>query len=273
MNAGRDRHGRHGARRRPARTSGPCIIGNLEAFAGRRLTVNEEVYRSESETNTHNRAIVQLLKDYEVIKGDPDAGARSLHAPVLGERERARPGGDGRDAGQRRAQPADARAGRVAGDGGQGAGDHLDGGPVRDHAASGSTTSACPRRAAWAAASSPSCRAGSRSGRSRRRSTRPATACAASGRSQAIIKQLGGNLFASKPAGRARQTSAAVPSRCDRDGRRSQGAQPVTAPRCGRSIRSVALASALACRRAARWRAPALAQPTPPARHPTVRCW
>ena len=47
------------------------IIGNLEAFAGRKLTVNDEVYRSESETNTHNRAIVQLLKDYEVIKGDP----------------------------------------------------------------------------------------------------------------------------------------------------------------------------------------------------------
>jgi glutaminase len=47
------------------------VLGNLEAFAGRKLTVNDEVYRSESETNTHNRAIVQLLKDYEVIKGDP----------------------------------------------------------------------------------------------------------------------------------------------------------------------------------------------------------
>ena len=47
------------------------VLGNLEAFAGRKLTVNDEVYRSESETNTHNRAIVQLLKDYEAIKGDP----------------------------------------------------------------------------------------------------------------------------------------------------------------------------------------------------------
>jgi glutaminase len=47
------------------------IVGNLEAFAGRRLAVDDEVYRSESETNTHNRAIVQLLKDYEVIQGDP----------------------------------------------------------------------------------------------------------------------------------------------------------------------------------------------------------
>jgi glutaminase len=47
------------------------ILGNLEAFAGRKLAVNDEVYKSESETNTHNRAIVQLLKDYEVIQGDP----------------------------------------------------------------------------------------------------------------------------------------------------------------------------------------------------------
>jgi glutaminase len=47
------------------------ILGTLEAFAGRRLMVNDEVYRSETETNTHNRAIVQLLKDYEVVTGDP----------------------------------------------------------------------------------------------------------------------------------------------------------------------------------------------------------
>jgi glutaminase len=47
------------------------ILGMYSAFAGRRLTVNQEVYRSESETNTHNRAIVALLKDYEVIKGAP----------------------------------------------------------------------------------------------------------------------------------------------------------------------------------------------------------
>jgi len=47
------------------------LMANLEAFAGRALTVNDEVYRSETETNTHNQAIVQLLKDYEVIKGDP----------------------------------------------------------------------------------------------------------------------------------------------------------------------------------------------------------
>ena len=47
------------------------ILGMYSAFAGRPLAVNDEVYRSESETNTHNRAIVALLKDYEVVKGDP----------------------------------------------------------------------------------------------------------------------------------------------------------------------------------------------------------
>ena len=47
------------------------ILGMYSAFAGRPLSVNEEVYKSESETNTHNRAIVALLKDYEVVKGDP----------------------------------------------------------------------------------------------------------------------------------------------------------------------------------------------------------
>jgi glutaminase len=47
------------------------ILGMFSAFAGRRLEVDQDIYRSESETNTHNRAIVELLKDYEVVKGDP----------------------------------------------------------------------------------------------------------------------------------------------------------------------------------------------------------
>jgi glutaminase len=47
------------------------VLANLEAFAGRALKMDDEVYRSETETNTHDQAIVQLLKDYEVIKGDP----------------------------------------------------------------------------------------------------------------------------------------------------------------------------------------------------------
>lgn len=46
------------------------IIGTYSSFAGRALGVNHEVYRSESETNTRNRAIATLLQAYEVIKGD-----------------------------------------------------------------------------------------------------------------------------------------------------------------------------------------------------------
>ena len=47
------------------------IMGTLENFAGRKLTVDAQVYKSESETNTRNRAISWLLKAYEVIPGDP----------------------------------------------------------------------------------------------------------------------------------------------------------------------------------------------------------
>lgn len=47
------------------------ILSTLSGFAGRNLRVDHEVYRSESATNTHNRGIANLLKDYDVIHGDP----------------------------------------------------------------------------------------------------------------------------------------------------------------------------------------------------------
>lgn len=47
------------------------VASTLNAFAGRKLTVNEEIYKSEAETNTRNRSIADLLKAYEVIPGDP----------------------------------------------------------------------------------------------------------------------------------------------------------------------------------------------------------
>ena len=40
-------------------------------FAGRELSVNEEVYRSESETNQHNRGIAWLLQSYGFMYSDP----------------------------------------------------------------------------------------------------------------------------------------------------------------------------------------------------------
>jgi glutaminase len=48
------------------------IIGNMSDFAGRPLEVDEQVYRSEGDTNTRNRAISYLLKAYDVIRGNPD---------------------------------------------------------------------------------------------------------------------------------------------------------------------------------------------------------
>ena len=74
----------------------------------------------------------RLLKDYEVIQGDPLRGARSVHAPVLGDRDRARPGRHGRDAGERRAQPADGEQVVSPQTAAQVLADHADGGPLRD---------------------------------------------------------------------------------------------------------------------------------------------
>ena len=47
------------------------IIGTLNDFAGRSLAINQEVYRSESETNQRNQAIAALMKAYELLQGDP----------------------------------------------------------------------------------------------------------------------------------------------------------------------------------------------------------
>ena len=47
------------------------IIGIHSAFAGRKLEVNQEVYKSESDTNQRNRAIGMLMSAYERFKGDP----------------------------------------------------------------------------------------------------------------------------------------------------------------------------------------------------------
>ncbi|RKI15828.1 glutaminase [Corallococcus sp. AB030] len=47
------------------------VINNLSAFAGRNLSVDQQIYKSEAETNTRNRSIADLLKAYEVIPGSP----------------------------------------------------------------------------------------------------------------------------------------------------------------------------------------------------------
>jgi glutaminase len=47
------------------------IIGTYSDFAGRRLSVNQEVYKSEAETNQRNQAIAELMYAYGRIKTDP----------------------------------------------------------------------------------------------------------------------------------------------------------------------------------------------------------
>jgi glutaminase len=47
------------------------IIRTYNDFAGRQLSVNQEVYKSESDTNQRNQAIAQLMHAYGLIKEDP----------------------------------------------------------------------------------------------------------------------------------------------------------------------------------------------------------
>jgi len=47
------------------------ILGTYSAFAGRPLEVNQEVYKSESETNQRNQAIAMLMYAYGHIKENP----------------------------------------------------------------------------------------------------------------------------------------------------------------------------------------------------------
>jgi glutaminase len=47
------------------------IIGTYNDFAGRQLSINQEVYKSESETNQRNQAIAALMYAYGHIKSNP----------------------------------------------------------------------------------------------------------------------------------------------------------------------------------------------------------
>ena len=83
------------------------IIGFHNDAAGRQLTVLQDVYKSESDSNQRNQAIGALMLAYGYIKKQLAAGRRPLHPAVLDRRQRPRPGGDGRHAGDGRQQPGD----------------------------------------------------------------------------------------------------------------------------------------------------------------------
>ncbi len=48
------------------------ILDRFAAYTGRELTVNEDIYRSEKDTGHRNRAIAHLLRNYEILEGDPE---------------------------------------------------------------------------------------------------------------------------------------------------------------------------------------------------------
>ncbi len=48
------------------------IIGTYNAFAGRKLSVNQDVYKSEAATNERNQAIAVLMHAYGVLKEKPE---------------------------------------------------------------------------------------------------------------------------------------------------------------------------------------------------------
>ena len=87
------------------------IRQRLSAFAGRELTMSDEVYASESATNMRNQGIAHLLEELRAALLRPGRGDRRLHPAVLPRGHRPRPRGDGCDAGQRRREPGDRRDG------------------------------------------------------------------------------------------------------------------------------------------------------------------
>jgi len=48
------------------------ILDRFSAFAGRKLTLDESVYRSESETGFRNRAIGNLMRNFNILEGEVD---------------------------------------------------------------------------------------------------------------------------------------------------------------------------------------------------------
>jgi glutaminase len=48
------------------------ILATLSLYAGRRLELDEEVYRSERDTGHRNRAIGHMLRNFDVLKEDPE---------------------------------------------------------------------------------------------------------------------------------------------------------------------------------------------------------
>ncbi|WP_417215444.1 glutaminase A [Arthrobacter sp.] len=53
------------------------ILSTYSDFAGRQLSVRESIYRSEVRTGHRNRALANLLRSFNIIEQDPEAGLRN----------------------------------------------------------------------------------------------------------------------------------------------------------------------------------------------------
>ena len=89
-----------------------AVRDGLSRFAGRELTLNEEVYASESATNLRNHGIARLLRSYRRLYFDPDQATDVYTRQCSLERDRPRPRGDGGDPRERRGESGDRRPGR-----------------------------------------------------------------------------------------------------------------------------------------------------------------
>ena len=159
------------------------IIGTYNDYAGRPLTVLQDVYKSESDSNQRNQAIGALMFAYGYIKTNwqqaVDLYTRQcsvgVNAKDLAMMAATLATGGKNPVTGKQVIDADQGAGHPRGDG--------HGRPVRRLGQVALSHRPARRRAASAAASSPCRPASSASPSSRRRSTTPATASARSGRS------------------------------------------------------------------------------------------
>mgnify|MGYP003693637685 CR=1 FL=1 len=147
------------------------ILGYYSDFAGRPLTVNQEVFKSEADTNQRNQAIGYLMYAYGYIKANPmqatDVYTEQCSVSV-NAKDLATMAGTLANAGK---NPVTGKQVMKAGQRARRAGGHGYGGTLRRLRASGCTGRVSRARAAWAAASSPCPPASSGSPSSRRRWT------------------------------------------------------------------------------------------------------
>jgi len=85
----------------PGNTPEERIGTMLDLFsdlAGRRLKIDESVFKSELATGHRNRAIAYMMLNTGMIERDPIEGARPLLPAMLHHRQLPRPRHDGGDA-------------------------------------------------------------------------------------------------------------------------------------------------------------------------------